>query len=84
MSSTIFKYGWYLYWNNYSLLTSWFVIAFFPPDVVAIEPEWLPHFLPGSCQFSKPVDDPPPTYDPDTGKVMCHMTSTFGEFLQDD
>ncbi|KAK3586402.1 hypothetical protein CHS0354_013106 [Potamilus streckersoni] len=46
--------------------------------VVAIEPEWLPVFAPNHCIFSKPLDEPSPTFDDVKGEVMCHMKSTFG------
>ncbi|XP_022086276.1 probable ATP-dependent RNA helicase DHX37 isoform X2 [Acanthaster planci] len=46
--------------------------------VVAIEPEWLPVVLPHLCTFSKPMEQPAPSYNEETGTVHCHMTSTFG------
>ncbi|KAK2177101.1 hypothetical protein NP493_617g00010 [Ridgeia piscesae] len=45
--------------------------------VSAVEPDWLPLFVPSFCSFSKPLDKPPPRFS-DTGRVVCHMTSTFG------
>ena len=49
--------------------------------VVAVEPHWLPQLAPYHCRFSKPLEDPPPSWGEDTGKVMCHMKSTFGELM---
>ncbi|CAD1475900.1 unnamed protein product, partial [Heterotrigona itama] len=46
--------------------------------VTAIEPEWLPKFAPSLCHLGEPLTDPPPRYDPETGKVMCSMAGTFG------
>ncbi|KAL3858338.1 hypothetical protein ACJMK2_012932 [Sinanodonta woodiana] len=46
--------------------------------LVAIEPEWLPVFAPSHCMFSKPLDEPAPSFDEVKGEVMCHMNSTFG------
>ncbi|XP_015512446.2 probable ATP-dependent RNA helicase kurz isoform X1 [Neodiprion lecontei] len=46
--------------------------------ITAIQPEWLPKFATSLCQLSEPVSDPPPRYDSRTGKVMCHVTGTFG------
>ncbi|XP_064620973.1 probable ATP-dependent RNA helicase DHX37 [Lineus longissimus] len=46
--------------------------------VSVVEPEWLPTFAPHHCQFSKPLDDPPPRYDRDIGSVMCNMTACYG------
>lgn len=46
--------------------------------VTTIEPEWLPKFAPSLCQLGEPLTDPPPRYDPETGKVMCSMAGTFG------
>ncbi|KAF7991807.1 hypothetical protein HCN44_010608 [Aphidius gifuensis] len=46
--------------------------------ITAIEPEWLPKFVPSLCHLSEPLVDPPPRYDDDTGKIICHMTGTFG------
>ncbi|XP_035668851.1 probable ATP-dependent RNA helicase DHX37 [Branchiostoma floridae] len=45
--------------------------------VAAVEPEWIPLLVPNLCTFSEPVQDVPPTYDSDTGRVRCHRTSTF-------
>lgn len=36
--------------------------------VTAIEPEWLPTYVPSLCNLSEPVLDPEPTYNPSTGK----------------
>ncbi|KAK2584403.1 hypothetical protein KPH14_006785 [Odynerus spinipes] len=46
--------------------------------VTAIEPEWLPKFAPTLCQLSEPLIEPPPRYDSNSGRVMCHITGTFG------
>ena len=46
--------------------------------VTAVEAEWLPLFVMNHCQFSKPLEDPPPRFDRSSGNVVCHMTSTFG------
>lgn len=45
--------------------------------LVEIEPEWLPIFTPYYCTYSKPLDDPAPTYDKSKGHVVCHMSGTF-------
>lgn len=50
----------------------------FMKGVIAIEPEWIPIFVPRLCTFSKPLEDPPPRYDPEVGMVKCHMTCLFG------
>ena len=47
-------------------------------NVVAIEPEWLPLFVPNSCNFSNPVESPPPRYDPISDSVKCFRSATFG------
>ncbi|KAK0076440.1 hypothetical protein PV325_005365 [Microctonus aethiopoides] len=46
--------------------------------VTAIEPEWLPKFVPSLCNMSEPLSEPPPRYDVGSGKVLCHMSGTFG------
>jgi len=46
--------------------------------VVGVEPEWLAVYLPHTCRFSKPQDEPPPRYDRSAGRVVCHLTATFG------
>ncbi|KAI4504513.1 hypothetical protein M0802_000063 [Mischocyttarus mexicanus] len=46
--------------------------------VTAIEPEWLPKFAPTLCTLSEPLMEPSPRYDIDSGKVLCHITGTFG------
>ncbi|XP_052798747.1 probable ATP-dependent RNA helicase DHX37 [Mya arenaria] len=46
--------------------------------LTAIEPEWLPVFCPSHVTLSKPLEDPPPRYNPHKGQVLCTMTGTFG------
>ncbi|KAL2718178.1 putative ATP-dependent RNA helicase kurz [Vespula squamosa] len=46
--------------------------------VTAIEPEWLPKFAPTLCTLSEPLIEPSPRYDLHSGKVLCHITGTFG------
>ncbi|KAG8039658.1 hypothetical protein G9C98_000387 [Cotesia typhae] len=46
--------------------------------VTAIEPEWFYKFAPTLCRMSEPLDDPAPTYHPQTGKIFCYMSGTFG------
>ena len=49
-------------------------------NVVAIEPEWLPLFVPLSCQLSNPLESPSPRYDSTTDSVKCYRSSTFGPY----
>ena len=46
--------------------------------VTAIEPEWLATLCAGQCTFSKPLEDPPPEFDQESGRIRCHMTANFG------
>jgi len=46
--------------------------------VTAIETEWLPIYVPGLCNLSEPLVDPPPYYNEKTGKVHCTVSGTFG------
>ncbi|KFO03858.1 putative ATP-dependent RNA helicase DHX37, partial [Balearica regulorum gibbericeps] len=45
--------------------------------VSAVEPEWIPALLPPYCYFGKPLENPPPFYCPDTGRIRCHRPSVF-------
>ncbi|XP_037734669.1 probable ATP-dependent RNA helicase DHX37 isoform X1 [Chelonia mydas] len=45
--------------------------------VSAIESEWIPVLLPPYCHFGKPLENPPPFYCPDTGRIRCHRPSVF-------
>ncbi|XP_072271861.1 probable ATP-dependent RNA helicase DHX37 [Pyxicephalus adspersus] len=45
--------------------------------VSSIECEWIPVLLPQYCHFADPLEDPPPFYCAETGRVKCHRTSTF-------
>ncbi|XP_011057226.1 PREDICTED: probable ATP-dependent RNA helicase kurz [Acromyrmex echinatior] len=47
--------------------------------ITAIEPEWLPKFVPMLCRLSEPLVDPPPRYNPKTGKIICRVSGTFGK-----
>ncbi|CAG9767577.1 unnamed protein product [Ceutorhynchus assimilis] len=46
--------------------------------VTAIEPDWLPIYVPGLCNLSEPLVEPPPYYNSKTGKVHCTMQGTLG------
>lgn len=48
--------------------------------VAAVEVEWLPIYAKKQCTFSKPLEDPPPFYDPFDDCVKCHCRSTFGPY----
>ncbi|XP_030316304.1 probable ATP-dependent RNA helicase DHX37 [Calypte anna] len=45
--------------------------------VSAVEPEWIPALLPPYCHFGKPLENPPPSYCPEKGRVRCHRPSVF-------
>lgn len=44
-----------------------------------MEVQWIPALLPSYCQFDKPLEEPPPTYCPEKGRVLCHRASVFCE-----
>ncbi|XP_074141870.1 putative ATP-dependent RNA helicase DHX37 isoform X2 [Sminthopsis crassicaudata] len=45
--------------------------------VSAVEATWIPVLLPFYCHFEKPLEDPPPAYCPQKGRVVCHRASSF-------
>ncbi|XP_053135616.1 probable ATP-dependent RNA helicase DHX37 isoform X2 [Hemicordylus capensis] len=45
--------------------------------VSVIEPEWIPLLVPPYCHFEKPLENPPPSYCPETGHIRCHRPSVF-------
>uniref|UniRef100_A0A8C6R3U9 DEAH-box helicase 37 n=1 Tax=Nannospalax galili TaxID=1026970 RepID=A0A8C6R3U9_NANGA len=45
--------------------------------VSAVEVQWIPTLLPSYCQFDGPLEEPAPTYCPETGRVLCYRTSVF-------
>uniref|UniRef100_A0A8C3PDY9 DEAH-box helicase 37 n=1 Tax=Chrysemys picta bellii TaxID=8478 RepID=A0A8C3PDY9_CHRPI len=45
--------------------------------VSAVESEWIPVLLPPYCHFGKPLENPPPFYCPETGRIRCHRPSVF-------
>ncbi|XP_069727447.1 probable ATP-dependent RNA helicase DHX37 [Phaenicophaeus curvirostris] len=45
--------------------------------VSAVEPEWIPALLPPYCHFGKPLENPPPSFCPETGRIRCHRPSVF-------
>lgn len=50
-----------------------------PAGVSAVEIQWIPVLLPNYCQFNKPLEEPPPAYCPEKGRVLCHRDSVFCE-----
>ncbi|XP_061722338.1 probable ATP-dependent RNA helicase kurz [Cydia pomonella] len=47
-------------------------------NVTAIEPEWLPSYVPQLCNLGDPLTDPEPRFDDKSGRVKCHFKGTFG------
>ncbi|XP_049625154.1 probable ATP-dependent RNA helicase DHX37 [Suncus etruscus] len=45
--------------------------------VSAVEASWVPVLLPSYCQFDPPLEQPPPNYCQEQGRVLCHRTSVF-------
>ncbi|NWH71165.1 DHX37 helicase, partial [Piaya cayana] len=45
--------------------------------VSTVEPEWIPALLPPYCHFGKPLENPPPSFCPETGRIRCHRPSVF-------
>ena len=58
----------------------WCILPFsaFVLDVVSIEPSWLAKYAPQMCTFSKPLEDPKPTYDPTEDCIKCTVHCTYG------
>ncbi|XP_073948219.1 probable ATP-dependent RNA helicase kurz [Choristoneura fumiferana] len=48
-------------------------------NVTAIEPEWLPSYVPQLCHLGDPLTEPAPRFDEKTGRVKCHYKGTFGK-----
>ncbi|CAH2094002.1 unnamed protein product [Euphydryas editha] len=48
-------------------------------NVTAIEPEWLPVYVPKLCNLGEPLTDPEPRYDDVSGRVKTHFKGTFGK-----
>lgn len=44
-----------------------------------MEASWVPVLLPSYCQFDPPLEQPPPNYCQEQGRVLCHRTSVFCE-----
>lgn len=45
--------------------------------VSTVEIQWIPSLLPSYCQFDAPLEEPAPTYCPESGRVLCHRASVF-------
>ncbi|KAK7802339.1 hypothetical protein U0070_025291 [Myodes glareolus] len=45
--------------------------------VSTVEIQWIPSLLPSYCQFEAPLEEPAPTYCPESGRVLCHRASVF-------
>eukprot|EP00039_Didymoeca_costata_P000667 m.46738 g.46738 ORF g.46738 m.46738 type:complete len:1156 (+) comp10401_c0_seq1:96-3563(+) len=40
--------------------------------------DWIPTIVPVLCDFSKPMENPSPRYDPNADEIYCHITGSFG------
>ena len=49
------------------------------PGVSTVDMQWIPVLLPSYCQFDKPLEEPPPAYCPEKGRMLCHRASVFCE-----
>lgn len=47
--------------------------------VTAIEPEWLPKYVPSLCNVLKILDKPEPRFDQDSGEILCHVNASFSK-----
>ncbi|KAM9330878.1 putative ATP-dependent RNA helicase DHX37 [Gastrophryne carolinensis] len=45
--------------------------------VSSIEAKWIPDLLPQYCHFGDPLDNPPPYYCAEMGRIRCQRPSTF-------
>ncbi|OWK15311.1 DHX37 [Cervus elaphus hippelaphus] len=45
--------------------------------VSTVDMQWIPVLLPSYCQFDKPLEEPPPAYCPEKGRILCHRASVF-------
>ncbi|XP_013145897.1 PREDICTED: probable ATP-dependent RNA helicase kurz [Papilio polytes] len=48
-------------------------------NVTAIEPEWLPVYVPQLCNLGEPLTDTEPRYDEISGRIRCSFKGTFGK-----
>ncbi|XP_045539350.1 probable ATP-dependent RNA helicase kurz [Papilio machaon] len=48
-------------------------------NVTAIEPEWLPVYVPQLCNLGEPLPDTEPRYEESSGRVRCSFKGTFGK-----
>lgn len=49
-------------------------------NVVAIDSQWLPIFVPNLSKFSNPLEEPSPRYDIHSDSIKCFRSSTFGPY----
>lgn len=49
-------------------------------NVFVIDEDWLPVCVKQLCDFSNPLDAPPPRYDFKSDAIKCHRSSTFGPY----
>lgn len=47
--------------------------------VTTIKPKWLAQLVPALCTFGKPLEQPPPRYDPKTDTLKCFIGGSFGQ-----
>lgn len=51
----------------------------FVRGISAIEPEWLPKYVPKLCNMGPPLSEPAPRFNQSNGKMYCHVAATFGK-----
>lgn len=47
--------------------------------ISAIEPEWLPKYVPKLCNMGPPLSEPVPRFNQSNGRMYCHVAATFGK-----
>ncbi|XP_058129557.1 probable ATP-dependent RNA helicase kurz [Anopheles ziemanni] len=48
--------------------------------ITAIEPEWLPKFVPNVCNIMDVLEEPiPPVYNAENDSIECHVKATIGK-----
>uniref|UniRef100_A0A336M581 RNA helicase n=1 Tax=Culicoides sonorensis TaxID=179676 RepID=A0A336M581_CULSO len=70
---------WVIYQEVYEVTMDDKTQRMFIRGITAIDPAWLPKYVPTLCNVLKILDDPLPRYDADQDKIVCHVNATFSK-----
>lgn len=70
---------WVIYQEVYEVTMDDGTQRMFIRGITAIDPQWLPKYVPTLCNILKVLDKPEPRYDSALDRIVCHINATYSK-----